>query len=205
MWREFSRAVLPISMNEATRIGWNIAAPYITMNSTPEHILLAREQRVLKQQQLIETYRCSLLCMRVNYPGVHKNNNVSIGIFNVLAYELYTSFQNDLQYCNVEITAEGPILTAVIGLAAEHIKAMAVQMEENHALGRFVDIDTYSSSGTGIRRQQLGFKGRSCYLCPEPAHCCVRQARHGMEEIKEHIRLQYEHFLASTIANHTTE
>nr|WP_295972640.1 citrate lyase holo-[acyl-carrier protein] synthase [uncultured Bacillus sp.] len=161
----------------------------------PEDILSAKETRVYKQEQLIEKYKTTLLCMRVNYPGVRKNNEVTLGIMKALCHEIDNFFYPNILYRTFDITAEGPIYTCGIDQISIDVKRTALSIEENHFLGRCVDIDVYGKDGKGISRRDLGLKERKCFICQEPSQQCVRQGRHDLEDVKSYIKTKYENYL----------
>ncbi|GAA0716263.1 triphosphoribosyl-dephospho-CoA synthase CitG [Clostridium malenominatum] len=157
----------------------------------PEDILIAREERVEIQQKLIKEYNLPLVCLRVNYPGVEKDNSLTRNIAEVIKKEITSKFMGEIAYEHDEITPEGPIITLIIDNIAEEIKRKTIDVEENHILGRCVDIDVYDSEGNGINRGDLGLSGRKCFLCQDNAQNCVRSRRHNFEEVIEFLYKKY--------------
>ena len=47
---------------------------------TAEDILIGRERRIEFQEKLVEKYKMPILVIRVNYPGLNKDNHFSQGI-----------------------------------------------------------------------------------------------------------------------------
>lgn len=160
-----------------------------------EQILLAREERVEIQNYISDRFGLPILVVRVNYPGLHRDNNVTRGIVNYIKDEISGSFQNNIIYSQLRFTAEGPIYIAVLKDSTIHIKETAIKIEEEHPLGRLVDIDVYDREGNGISRRELGYAMRKCYLCNDIAQCCVRARKHSIEEIIEYINNKYKEFL----------
>lgn len=160
-------------------------------NYTAIDILDAREERVDFQNILFEKYKLPMLCLRVNYPGIIKDNKTSRGISNILKGEIESKFSAQIVYKYYEITAEGPILILIIDNIAEEIKKYSIYVEENHLLGRCVDIDVYNVDGTGISRTSLGCKPRSCFICQDIAQNCVRSRKHNIEEVINYIEERY--------------
>lgn len=66
-------------------------------------------------------------------------------------------------------------------------------------MGRCVDIDVYGKMGESISRRELGLKDRKCYVCQRSAQSCVRERRHGIEEVEEFIRKRYEDYIKYSI------
>ncbi|MBU5269872.1 citrate lyase holo-[acyl-carrier protein] synthase [Clostridium cochlearium] len=161
---------------------------------TAMDILLAREERVEFQNTLLEKYKLPMLCLRVNYPGVIKDNETSRGISNILKAEIEDKFDTQIVYKCYKVTAEGPILILIIDNIAEEIKKYSIYVEQNHLLGRCVDIDVYNVDGTGISRTYLGYKPRKCFICEDMAQNCVRSRKHSMEQVINYIEEQYKKF-----------
>lgn len=160
----------------------------------PEDILIAREERVEIQGKLIKEYKLPLLCLRVNYPGVQKDNYLTRNITRVIKKELVSKFTEEIVYEHEEITPEGPVITLIIDNIAEEIKRKTIDVEENHILGRCVDIDVYDCEGNGINRGNLGLSSRKCFLCEDNAQNCVRSRRHSIEEVINFIHSNYKKY-----------
>lgn len=158
---------------------------------TPEDILIQREKRVLNQDRLIERYNNTLINIRVNYPGIMKNNYVSLGIVKEICNLIISEFKDDILYKKFDITAEGPIINMIINKNAIDVKYKVVDIEENHFLGRCVDIDVYDKCGSGLSRAKLGLEQRKCYICNDIAQNCVRSRKHNISEIEEFINNKY--------------
>lgn len=161
---------------------------------SPEDILSEREERVYRQQSLIGKYKGTLIVIRVNYPGTNKNNYISFGILKEISALIIAVFKNVILYKNFEITAEGPIVTMVLNESCNNAKNKTVEIEENHLLGRCVDIDVYDENGNSLSRRELGLSERKCYLCCSPAQNCVRSRKHSIDEIENFMRLKYQQF-----------
>lgn len=170
---------------------------YITkyaQNYTAEDILAEREKRVYEQEKLIKKYKSSFVCIRVNYPGVLKNDCVSIGIMKIICDTTITVFKDHILYKSFDITAEGPMLTIILNKLGYDTKKKTIEIEENHPLGRFVDIDVYDKYNKSLSRKDLGLDSRRCYICEDYAHICVRQRKHSEKEIKNFIKISYNSF-----------
>lgn len=165
------------------------------MRYNAEDILNAREQRVEFQEKLIKKYNNTLVMIRVNYPGVNKNNYVTQGISNVINKEVLNIFTDAVLYKVLRETAEGPIATIVVDMMPEDVKKNVMIIEDNHSLGRFVDIDVYNLKGKSLSRTQFGYSMRKCYLCDAPAQECVRAMKHKQNDIIEYIDNKYNEFL----------
>lgn len=161
---------------------------------TPEDILMCREERVYEQEKLIKFHKKTLVFMRVNYPGVVKNNAITLGIMKFMNKFLMKELKQYIEYKNFVITAEGPSLTLIVNKNAKDTKQITVNIENKHFLGRYVDIDVYDENNNSLSRGMLGFKPRTCYICSDIAQYCVRSRKHSEEEIKEFIKNKYEDY-----------
>ena len=77
---------------------------------TAEDILLQREKRIEYQEKLLQKYKMPLLVIRVNYPGVNKDNSVSQGIAKVMEKVICEKFSDSIHNKIITTTAEGPLV-----------------------------------------------------------------------------------------------
>ncbi|HEY8364805.1 MAG TPA: citrate lyase holo-[acyl-carrier protein] synthase [Haloplasmataceae bacterium] len=149
-------------------------------------ILEARDKRVslieekLKKDVVVISLRC-------NYPGQNKVNSFTIKVINVIndVIEKKLSISNKEYICD----AEGPIyLYEIKSNNPREVKLVTVNIENNHFLGRLVDIDVYYESSQSISRKDLFLEARRCFLCEDSAFNCIVHKRHKEEEIREYFR-----------------
>jgi holo-ACP synthase len=83
----------------------------------------------------------------------------------------------------------GPeLLLAVSGLSAEALKDIALALEEGSLWGRLIDADVLEVSGgrpLPLSRAERGQSPRACLVCERPAHECIKEGRHGQEELED--------------------
>jgi len=151
---------------------------------TAKDILLGRERRIEYQEKLLEKYKMPILVIRVNYPGLNKNNCFSKEIITIMEQIISKIFLHSIRYKIMNTTAEGPILIMCINMKARDIKLEALDIEEKHPLGRCVDIDVYDETGIGVSREDFGIGMRKCFICEDMAHNCVRSKKHSSEEVE---------------------
>lgn len=154
---------------------------------TSEELLDAREKRADLIEKLLKQYKTPLLVMRVNYPGLKKTNDVTAKIIQAMSALICTVLEDKVCFKSLRQGAEGPIFLAAVEEDVLALKRVAIDLEEKHALGRCVDLDVYDCSGHSISRQELGFLRRTCYLCEDYAHHCVRTRRHSECEVIDYI------------------
>lgn len=154
---------------------------------TVDELLDAREKRVGLIAKLLKQYNIPLLVMRVNYPGLKKTNAVTVTMINEISPLICTILSDKVKGTFLTQGAEGPIFYAAVEEDVAALKTIALQFEENHSLGRCLDLDVYDHLGQSISRQDLGSPRRKCYLCEDDAHHCVRARRHSEREVIEYI------------------
>ena len=125
-----------------------------------------------------------ILVIRVNYPGLNKDNGFSKKIISIMEQIISKIFLHSIHYKIMNTTAEGPILIMSINMKARDIKLEALDIEEKHPLGRCVDIDVYDEKGKGVSREDFGIGMRKCFICEDMAHNCVRSKKHSSEEVE---------------------
>ncbi|MBB6698119.1 citrate lyase holo-[acyl-carrier protein] synthase [Clostridium algidicarnis] len=165
------------------------------MNYTKEDILVEREKRVSFQEELLDRFDKTLVFIRVNYPGIMKDNSTSQGIIMVMDKLLDAMFGSVNVFKLITITAEGPNITMILDKESLEVKKMCVEIEDNHPLGRCVDIDVYSGDDKkSISRKILGKAPRRCFICDENAMICVRSENHEFKDVVDYIEKSYKWF-----------
>ncbi len=158
---------------------------------TVDELLDAREKRAGVIDQLLKRYNTPLLVMRVNYPGLKKTNEVTVNIIKEMSPLICSTLSDKVRGTLLIQGADGPGFHAAVDEGVSALKTMAIDFEENHSLGRCLDLDVYDSSGFSISRQELGYPKRKCYLCEDYAHHCVRARRHSESEVIEYIEERF--------------
>ncbi len=150
-------------------------------------LLEAREERAGLITNLSHKYKKTIICIRANYPGLYKINQDAVEIVNVMKAEAEKIFKGFIINSLYNVTYEGPVTILAIDKASKEVKRETVKIEENHSLGRLVDIDVYDEMGIGISREEVEVPRRKCFLCENEAHNCVRSKAHTEVEVKEYI------------------
>ncbi len=145
-------------------------------------ILTARENRHIRIEELQDTFRLPMICIKSNIPGDHKNINE--------AYLLVRLFFNELKekvsmkYHEYKVSPDGPYFLIVINpINDKNLKLLLVEIEDTHPLGRFIDLDFYLYSQKSVSRDELNLKPRKCYLCDHDARVCSRNKTHSQNEL----------------------
>jgi holo-ACP synthase / triphosphoribosyl-dephospho-CoA synthase len=164
-----------------------------------DKFLLDREKRVELQNKLLkENEKYTLVTVRVNYPGLEKSNFVTDEIHNIISNEIIESNKEIIVLKEEYKNAEGFISHFLINLEPLAVKKLMVEIEENHILGRCVDIDVYTINEgkiLGLSRKDLGRQGRKCFICDLDANICSRSQSHSIEDIKQYFDKKYKDYL----------
>lgn len=167
-----------------------------------EKILLDRENRSNYQKELINKYKLPLITIRVNYPGNIKN---TILYENILDEFKDIFFNYDILHFEKYESLDGNTLIFVINEEAIKLKKYAIYIEENHFLGRLMDIDVIGIDFQAINRVQCNTAIRKCYICNNYAKYCARSRSHSIDEIINYIKEKYINYLAFKISNKATK
>lgn len=162
---------------------------------TRDDIIKDKKERECRRRWLIKDYLAPLLSIKVNYPGICKNNCVSFRIMKIFCKLVIDEFRNRIMYKDLQVTSEGPILTLVINGDVCNIKKKVISIEENHILGKYIDIEVYNSDGAKVNRKNLGFKPKKCYMCDKELSDCVSDRRHNIDDMKQFIKDELEEYL----------
>ncbi|MDR3215481.1 MAG: citrate lyase holo-[acyl-carrier protein] synthase [Bacilli bacterium] len=149
-----------------------------------ELILEAKEDRFLLQKALVKQYHQSLVSIKANYPGSHKNNLLST----YLVIKSFIELRSLIDICFYQIISsyEG-IVVLIISKSDSHLlKKMMIDYEEKEEVNRLLDIDVYSNEYEVISRRLLNIKSRSCFICDEDAKQCNRSQKHSYEELQSY-------------------
>lgn len=160
--------------------------------SAEEEILIEREKRVEIQQELLKKFNKPLVFIRVNYPGINKDNILTNNIIEDIDKIITNIFFHSMVLKFSRNSAEGPTIMLILDKPLEEIKKITIQIEDSHPLGRCIDIDVYDpKDGRSLSRSELGLKPRKCFLCDEMAHICVRSRKHDIKEVIQFISKCY--------------
>lgn len=166
------------------------------MAYSAEDLLLEREQRVDFIDKLLYKYNRPVMFIRVNYPGLNKSNPVTEKIMQCIDIIASDKFKDKILMKLIKITAEGPTITMVLEEESVEVKKTAIQIEDEHTLGRCVDMDVYNPKTLqGMSRVDFDIGPRKCFLCEDTAHNCVRSRKHSQADIIKFIHGVYEDYM----------
>jgi len=151
----------------------------ITLNE----ILLAREERVCTQHELLRAHQATLICFTMNIAGAVKTSPLIERAFWEgvrcidRALEEYPVFEK-----RTRLKKSGPEAYLAASADAEEIKARLELLEDSHPIGRWFDIDVIAKDGKKLSRKSP----RACMLCGGEGHACARSRAHSVEELTAH-------------------
>ena len=152
-------------------------------------VLDAREKRELFIKDFFKKNKGSLISIRANYPGSDKINPytsyVSFVFLKLLKSEGWIEISKEFE-------AEGLIFMLHKNQISSEVKKRAVEIEEEHFLGRLSDIDVYGESRKEHRKD-----ARKCFLCEKNAVFCVRSEAHSPKEVAGFFKKTVERYIFS--------
>jgi len=165
-------------------------------------ILQAREDRAEHTKRLMKEYPDkSTVILKTNVVGENKNPldmRFVCAFFNDL---IQRNFRHKIILMGKIASDDGNYCYYVIDEVGTIVKERTINIEEINALGRLIDIDVYYKKP--INRQDLSCAMRTCLICDNYAHLCVRDQRHTREEIDEKVKEIICEFLVEYLTNVT--
>ena len=153
---------------------------------TLEEMLRCREQRAQIQQELLAVHHCPLISFSLNIPGPVKTTPALERLFSEGVHRIETALAgNHLEINeqrNIHAATGDACFLSVTGDAVR-LKALMVEIEETHPLGRIFDMDVLDANGNKLSRPTY----RKCLLCDRQAQDCARSRRHSVSELQEKI------------------
>lgn len=139
-----------------------------------EKILKAREERSILKSNYLKDFK-TVISVRANLPGEDKNHYLSFLLLHAFAF-----LANDLngQIIKYYDNADGPFLIILTNEEASKIKNKTIIIEENHILGRFIDIDVHHKDGAISRDES-----RKCIICGKEVYDCMRSNKHHLQDL----------------------
>lgn len=149
-------------------------------------ILDAREARANRQKELLKKYPYTLISFTLNTPGSIKSSNLYSKIHKEgMDYLLAALLEKNITIVHIETIEKSTGKEGFISLDidAVEMKKMAVDIEDNHYLGRLFDFDVFDANYNQINRSNLKLEPRKCLICDENALNCIRSKNHSYGEL----------------------
>lgn len=149
-------------------------------------ILRDREKRILNVKSFFNLYKDdSLIMIKANIPGLNKN----LPLASYLIQVFFNHLKGLYSFFHIEYfeSYDGPYLLCGLKEKKEHIKKHLVKIENEHKLGRFIDLDYFVNGEKSLSRFDLNLPLRKCVLCDDTALVCIRNETHTTKEILHYI------------------
>jgi len=153
-----------------------------------QFILEAREQRAnLKNQKTLKGIPC--VSLSLNVPGFPKSNSITDAFFSLCLTELKYFMKAHLVELQIKEAIEkcdavGNFFIVSCSIEIKSLpwlKQICEEFEENHSLGRFIDVDLNDEQGNTISSG----KSKLCFFCQDkPAIECRRENTHDPELLR---------------------
>lgn len=157
-----------------------------------------KEMRFNTIQSYLDKGYDYVVVIKANIPGQHKHRSESYMIVHV-GENILKTMLSDIT-CIRHEGEDGPWTLALLKMDMIHLKHKLIEIENNHALGRLLDLDIYDQSLEPISRTALGYPKRACFLCDKDAHLCVREKTHPFEELDAYIKKTIHAYLVDTLS-----
>lgn len=171
-------------------------------------ILQARDERQARHDRLLRQYNHTLLSYKLNMPGSVKSNRLLCRVFDEGLRVIKAGLQGRAMPIVFEETLyqnSGPEFFGVVAAAAGDVKALSMDIEDTHPLGRLYDIDILDATGKKYDRSDMQRPERRCLICDQPAFVCGRSRAHSSEELLVKIQGMYDaYFFAGGSYDHNT-
>ncbi|MCE0826127.1 citrate lyase holo-[acyl-carrier protein] synthase [Buttiauxella sp. A2-C2_NF] len=157
---------------------------------TLEDLLEAKERRGRRQQDWLARYQQPVISLTLVTPGPVKDN---IRYRNCMAVALQACdqllWQRRWHVLNRQVLwmPTGAEALWAVAHPASELKALMVNLEQSHLLGRLWDVDVICPEQGPVGRHALALAGRSCLVCDEPAHVCARAQNHPLVEVTQRV------------------
>lgn len=159
-------------------------------NNSPQaslqNVLDFREKRARVQAELRALYGATVISITINMPGSAKYSKDTVN----LAYSATDLVRKRMLQAGFGLLEEriyhdcaGPAVCMAVEGDASSVKAVTVAIEEEERFGRILDLDVFDAAGKQISRSNLKLSGRPCMVCSEAAIVCMRERRHGQDEV----------------------
>lgn len=143
-----------------------------------EKILDAREERFNKIKFLKTDYK-TVITVKMNIPGDDKNIRIAYTLVKLFKNLIPKTFIDKVLFFD---SYDGPYYLIGSDFDADTIKRALTNIEDTHSLGRFIDLDVFNGKKTLVRQNP-----RKCYICDDVAFNCIRQKKHTIKELIQHV------------------
>lgn len=145
---------------------------------TLEQLLESRDKRAEFQAILLRGWQLPLVSFTVNMPGKVKKSRRSETVFSAGVEAIREALAGHVAYYKLLDQITGPEGYFSVDLPPQELKERMCRIEQDHPLGRLMDIDVLSAPGKPVSRTTLGHQPRKCLVCGNMAAACTRSRAH---------------------------
>ena len=151
--------------------------PEVTLNE----ILASREERVKRQKELIDKYKCPLVYFTMNIAGPVKTNTLIEKAFYEGVERIKSALQDKMiLYQDAFVKHTGCEAVFSVKDDANSLKKLCVEIEQSNRIGRLYDIDIIDTNGKKIERATE----RNCIVCGSHGRGCAAGRIHSVSELQ---------------------
>lgn len=160
-----------------------------------EEIQQYRRRKCQRIEELHKEYQAPVITLSINYPGIIKNNDLTELILTEVAKQFDEIFQKKIIFSKLCKMNEGSVIYYVVKGDSRTLKENTIYLEQNHALGRFINVDVYDHDEEfPITRIELSHEPRKCYLCNEDASICEKNKTHENAELIDYMHKKVDEY-----------
>ena len=173
--------------------------------TTLEAILANKERRAQKQKELLAHAPSHfLVSLSINTPSSIKLSHESLVIYEIAHERIFQLLCQESFTCKdfyPFISPTGAETLFTCKGDAKTFKMLTCKLENEHPLGRLMDIDVFDEEGVLLSRSMLHLPKRRCLLCDEEAFLCARVQKHSYIALNAHIKsLVHQHAFSHSVA-----
>lgn len=148
---------------------------------TLAQVLKDREDRVRLQREMLDAYRCPLVCFTMNIAGPVKISPLIERTFHEGLEALLGEIpEHTICEKRVQIAPTGCQALLSVSMEAGALKRICTGIEDKNALGRLFDMDVLDTDGRKLERSQQ----RGCIVCGAPGRGCAAGRLHSVGQLQ---------------------
>ncbi|MDD4291654.1 MAG: citrate lyase holo-[acyl-carrier protein] synthase [Clostridia bacterium] len=164
---------------------------------TLDELLQSRDDRQAEQKSFIQKYGCPVISLTVMAAGRVKRTESTRLIGRIAAEAIENAFKPFINGSVIRDKQTGFEAIYSVEGDAEDIKEKTCRLEEEHFLGRFMDIDVIGTDGIPLSRENVGRTPRQCVVCGKVARECVVSRSHSAEEVNAVVDRRVKEYIQS--------
>lgn len=162
----------------------------ITVFDEHQHCIM----KIQQQKRLVSKYRLPLVIISTLTPKSMAQSTLDKQLFDITynatidVLKKYKCRIIDQEHVNGKIGKESTLV--IQGMSASELKHEMITIENNHSIGRIMNLDIIDNNGNTISRSTGQLEPRQCFICQRAALYCATHHRHSDQEIEKCI-MQY--------------